>query len=85
MTIRFSQVEAEFLAWYAKHIYVENANAPRHVLGTFMTDHPELVSLFFEAKKKETANELTEVLQDNDLELLDDRVVGEELREVRID
>lgn len=85
MTVRFSQVEAEFLAWYAKHIYVENANAPRHVLGTFMTDHPELVSLFFEAKKKETANALTEVLQDNDLELLDDRVVGEELREVQID
>ena len=73
------------MAWYAKHIYVENANAPRHVLGTFMTDHPELVSLFFEAKKKETANALTEVLQDNDLELLDDRVVGEELREVQID
>ena len=74
MTVRFSQVEADFLAWYAKHIYVENANAPRHVLGTFMTDHPELVALFFEAKKKETASELTEVLQDNDLELHDHRV-----------
>lgn len=82
MTVRFSQVEAEFLTWYAKHIYVENANAPRHVLGTFMTDHPELVALFYEAKKKETANALNEVLQDNDLELLDDRVTGDELMEV---
>ena len=82
MTVRFSQVEAEFLAWYAKHIYVENANAPRHVLGTFMTDHPELVTLFYEAKKKETARALTEVLEDNDMELLDDRVTGEELMEV---
>lgn len=81
MTVRFSQVEAEFLAWYAKHIYVENANAPRHVLGTFMTDHPELVSLFFDAKKKETANALSEVLEDNGLELLDDRVAGEDLME----
>ena len=82
MTVRFSQVEAEFLAWYAKHIYVENANAPRHVLGTFMTDHPDLVALFYEAKKKETANALTEVLQDNGMELLDERVTGEELMEV---
>ena len=82
MTVRFSQVEAEFLAWYAKHIYVENANAPRHVLGTFMTDHPDLVALFYEAKKKETANALTEVLQDNGMELLDERATGEELMEV---
>ena len=51
-------------------IYVENANAPRHVLGTFMTDHPELVSLFFEDQKRKLSSDLHEVLQDNEQQLL---------------
>lgn len=46
ITIRFTDFEARFLRWYAKHIDTDRANSVRHVLSGFLADHSELVDRF---------------------------------------
>lgn len=46
ITVRFTDFEAKFLRWYAKHIDTDRANSVRHVLSGFLADHSELVDRF---------------------------------------
>ncbi len=48
MTIRFTDEEFGFLIWYSDRIDCDRANAPRHILASFITDHSELYSAYIQ-------------------------------------
>ena len=48
LSIRFTEFEFGFLAWYAQHIDTDRANSVRHVLGSFLADHSELTDRYLQ-------------------------------------
>ena len=57
LSIRFTDFEAGFLTWYAKHIDTDRANAIRHVLGSFLADHDQLTERYLQDTFVETNTE----------------------------